>query len=175
MVLPRVIVLFLALPGLAGCQQGPILFHAGNRPAAQVHEAPSFRCADDPAIAVQLDAAVNAARRAEGKTVLDSDPLLGRIAQSHACDMATMGRLSVEGSDGSSVVDRARAVRYPACGVVQLVWRGGSAAGAVANWLARDAQRIELLGQPSRQIGSGFAVGADGAGYHSVVLGDDCR
>lgn len=171
----RILALCLVLPGLAACQQGVGPTTPDNRPADPAEQALAARCAGDPGIAAQLAAAVNAARLAEGKTVLDPAPALAQIAQGHACDMAGQGRVDVEGSNGSSVVDRARAVGYPACGVVQLVGQGGSPADAVADWLARDAQRAELLGQPSRQIGVGYAAGVGGSAYYSVVLGDDCR
>ena len=75
--------------------------------------------------------------------------------------MAQRSRVDVEGSNGSSVVDRARAVGYPVCGVGQLAGRGGSPAEAVAGWLALGPQRTELLGQTSRELGSGQATGAD--------------
>ena len=165
----------LALSLLSACGQRVDLAMPWGQPEPPAEEALAAACPADPAIAAQLDGAVNAARQAQGKTLLDGAPLLAQIAQSHACDMAGQGRVDVEGSNGSSVVDRARAVGYPTCGVVQLVWRGGSPADAVANWLAREAQRTELLGQTSRQVGSGYAIGADGAAYYSVVLGDNCR
>ncbi len=165
----------LALSMLAACGQAPALTWPWGQPEPPAEEALAVSCRGDAAIAAQLDAAVNAARQAEGKTLLDTAPLLTRIAPSHACDMAALGRVDVEGSNGSSVVDRARAVGYPVCGVVQLVGRGGGPADAVAGWLVREAQRTELLGQTSRQVGSGYATGADGTAYYSVVLGDDCR
>lgn len=165
----------LALSMLAACQQGPALTWPWGQPEPPAEEALAAACGGDAAIAAELDGAVNAARQAQGKTLLEGAPLLARIAQSHACDMAQTGRLDVEGSNGSSIVDRARAVGYPVCGVVQLVRQGGRPADAVAGWLSQDAQRTELLGQTSRQLGSGYAVGANGVPYYSVVLGDDCR
>lgn len=171
----RALAAAVSLSALAACQQGADLTMPWGQPEPPVEEALAAACHGDAAIAAQLDGAVNAARETEGKTLLDSAPLLTQIAQSHACDMAALRRVDVEGSNGSSVVDRARAVGYPTCGVVQLVWRGGGPADAVANWLAREAQRTELLGQTSRQVGSGHATGADGVAYYSVVLGDNCR
>jgi uncharacterized protein YkwD len=171
----RPLVPFLALSLLAACGQEPALTLPWGQPEPPVEQALAVSCQGDATVAPVLDGAVNAARQAEGKTLLDSAPLLQQVAQSHACDMAALGRVDVEGSNGSSVVDRARAVGYPTCGVVQLVGRGGGPADAVANWLRQDAQRTELLGQTSRQVGSGYATGADGTRYYSVVLGDNCR
>ena len=164
----------LALSLLSACGQGPGVALPWRQAEPPAEEALAASCTGDAAIAAALDGAVNAARQAEGKTLLDRAPLLAQIAQSHACDMAALGRVDVEGSNGSSVVDRARAVGYPVCGVVQLVSRGGSPGDALAAWLSQDAQRTELLGQTSRQLGSGHAVGADGRTYYSVVLGDNC-
>ncbi|MFC3169389.1 MULTISPECIES: CAP domain-containing protein [Paracoccus] len=165
----------VSLAALAACQGGirtAMPWETATVPPAE--ESLAAQCAGDAAIAAQMDAAVNAARASSGKTPLASAPLLAQIAQSHACDMALNGRVDVEGSNGSSVVDRARAVGYPVCGVVQLVGRGGSAPDTVARWLAAEAQRTELLGQASRQVGSGYTTGADGQPYWSVVLGDNC-
>ena len=172
----RILAATLSLAAVAACQQGIRTAMPWETPTVPpAEESLAAQCAGDPAIAAQLDGAVNAARGSQGKTPLAPAPLLAQIAHSHACDMAGRGRVDVEGSYGSSVVDRARAVGYPVCGVVQLVGRGGSPEDAVARWLAAEAQRTELLGQASRQIGSGHAVGADGTAYYSVVLGDDCR
>ncbi|WP_282603851.1 CAP domain-containing protein [Paracoccus sp. PARArs4] len=132
-------------------------------------------CVGDAAAADRLAQAVEAARVAEGKTVLARTEALDRIAQSHACDMALMGRADVAGSNGSNVVDRARAVGYPTCGVVQLVGGGTSPEGTVADWLIPGPNREQVLGQLSFEIGSGVARGADGRIWHSVVLGNDCR
>ena len=170
----RALAAAVSLSALAACQQDAGLGMPWSRAAAPAEQARIGQCAGNAALSAQLDAAVNAARQVEGKILLDPAPLLSQAAQSHACDMARTGRVDVEGSNGSNIVDRARAVGYPACGVVQLVHRGGSPSDAVAAWLLQDAQRTELLGQPSRQVGSGYAVGADGRAYHSVVLGDNC-
>lgn len=171
----RALAAVACLSVLAACQQGigtALPWQTPTVPLAE--EALAVPCGGDAQIAARIDAAVNAARQGQGKTPLAGAPLLAQIAQSHACDMARTGRVDVEGSNGSSVLDRARAVGYPVCGVAQLVGRGGGPADAVARWMGQEAQRTELLGQSSRQVGSGYAIGPDGAAYYSVVLGDDC-
>lgn len=168
-------ILLLVLPALAACQAPARPAWPWGQPQPPAEQALAATCRGDAGLAAELETAANAARRVEGKTLLDRAEPLSRIAQSHACDMADQGRAAVEGSNGSSVLDRARAAGYPACGVVQLAWRGGGPADAVAGWRGREAQRAELLGQTSRQIGAGAATGRDGLTYHSLVLGDDCR
>ncbi|MDM7458095.1 MAG: hypothetical protein P3W94_001810, partial [Paracoccus sp. (in: a-proteobacteria)] len=70
---------------------------APNPPAEQALAA---ECVGDTAEAAQMLATFNATRAADGKTVLEGDDRLMRIAQSHACDMARRGRLDVAGSNG---------------------------------------------------------------------------
>lgn len=172
----RFLVAAAGLLAMSACQQVSRTAMPWETPTVPpAEEALAGTCAGDASVTAALDLAVNGARTAEGKVPLKNAPRLAQIAQSHACDMARFNRLDVEGSNGSSVVDRARAAGYPVCGVVQLVGRGGSPADAVADWLRREAQRTELLGQTSRQMGSGVALGADGLAYYSVVLGDNCR
>lgn len=144
-------------------------------PQPPVEQALAAQCQGDAQAGAAIAASVNATRLAEGKTELAADERLNRIALSHACDMAQRGRLDVAGSNGSNVVDRARAVDYPTCGVVQLVGRGVGPTAVVANWMAQPPQREQVLGQLSYQIGSGAVRGGDGQLWYSVVLGNNCR
>lgn len=131
-------------------------------------------CLGDSALTQRLADAVNAAREGEGKTVLARNATLDQIAQSHACDMAMRGQATVAGSNGSNVVDRARAVDYPTCGLVQLVGTGASPEALVNSWLRSQPHRVELLGQPSVEIGTGAMQGPKGQIYWSVVQGEKC-
>jgi uncharacterized protein YkwD len=167
-----------ALVSLTACTTGgePVLVGLMvPAPEAPVEQALAAECTGDAAQADQMSASVNATRAAEGKTALRVDERLDQIALSHACDMARQGRLDVAGSNGSNVVDRARAVGYPTCGVVQLVGRGTSPMAVLGNWMTLPPQREQVLGQLSYQIGSGAVRGADGQVWHSVVLGNNCR
>ncbi|MFN4059687.1 MAG: CAP domain-containing protein [Paracoccus hibiscisoli] len=157
---------------LAACQVPGLGVTAPQAPA---EEALAVECRGEPEAGARLSATVNAARLSEGKTVLAVNDQLDRIALAHACDMARTGRADVAGSNGSNVVDRARSVGYPTCGVVQLVGAGGTPEGTVAAWLVPGPLREQVLGQLSYQIGSGVARGADGRLWHSAVLGNNCR
>ena len=132
-------------------------------------------CPADPTAAGVLANAINSARNVEGKVLLNGSEKLTQIAQSHACDMVRMNSATVAGSNGSSVVDRARAVEYPTCGVIQMAQVGGSPGGVVMAWLASPPHREQVLGQLSDDIGVGVATGADGRQWWSVVIGDNCR
>lgn len=170
----------LSVAALAACQpQDPVGTGAGlllgeDRPAPPAEQSLAAICTGDPALQQQMIDALNGARAAEGKTILDADPRLVEIAQSHACDTAAMGRATVAGSNGSNVVDRARAVGYPTCGVAQLVSVGGTPSAVVSGWLGSAPHRVEMLGQSSDQIGAGVIRGGDGRLWWSVVLGDNC-
>ncbi|CAM3080883.1 CAP domain-containing protein [Paracoccus nototheniae] len=146
-----------------------------NAPQAPADQALATECSGDAQAAARLSSGVNAARLAEGKNELAVNDDLNRIALAHACDMAQTGRADVAGSNGSNVVDRARSVGYPTCGVVQLVGAGGTPEGTVGAWLAAGPQREQILGQLSYQVGSGAVQGPDGRMWLSTVLGNNCR
>ncbi len=145
------------------------------RPIASVpEEGLAASCPGVPEAAERLNQLVNTARVAEAKSPLAVSEKLNLIALSHACDMAMMQQLDVAGSNGSNVVDRARSVDYPTCGVVQLVQVGQTPEGAVVSWMVPGPQREQVLGQLSYEVGSGVARGPDGRLWLSTVMGNDC-
>ncbi|MDO5704763.1 MAG: CAP domain-containing protein [Paracoccus sp. (in: a-proteobacteria)] len=143
--------------------------------SATTQQTYAAQCAADPVQSQAMEDAMNAARTVEGKINLANSATLSTIAQNHACDMARMGSATVAGSDGSNIVDRARAVGYPTCGVVQLVTVGGSPTDVVNRWLVSKPHREQVLGQLSTDIGAGVTIGPDGRRWWSVVMGHDCR
>ena len=132
-------------------------------------------CGGDMSLQQAMIDAVNRERGSQGKSILEADEKLNRIAQAHACDIVGQGQPSVTGSDGTNIVDRARAAEFPTCGVAQLVAVGGSAESVARRWALSMPHRDELLGQVSDKIGAGAARGPDGRIWWSLVLGDDCR
>lgn len=136
---------------------------------------PGLACTGDAALADEMAQIINEVRGVGNKEILDRNGRLDTAAQDHACDMAMTGQASVAGSDGSNIVDRARAVNFPTCGVTQLVAMGGTPQGVVRNWLISAPHREQVLGQSNDDIGVGVTRGADGRLWWSVVLGDDCR
>ena len=144
-------------------------------PADPAEQSLAPGCTGNAALAAAMSDAVNAARGIEGKVILSGSEVLTQVAQSHACDVARMGQATVAGSNGSNVVDRARAVNYPTCGVVQLVSAGVDPTAIVNGWLASKPHRVQVLGQLSDEIGVGTAPGPGGRIWYSVVIGDNCR
>nr|WP_111298838.1 CAP domain-containing protein [Paracoccus saliphilus] len=143
-------------------------------PQSSADEALALQCEGDAEAAETLSASINLARDLEGKNILVPVEKLDLIAKTHACDMVRMNMAIVAGSNGSNVVDRARAVDYPTCGVVQLVGVGGTPEATVATWLNATPLREQVLGQLSYEIGTGVVRGPDGRLWHSAVLGNDC-
>lgn len=137
-------------------------------------EMAGMMCDGDPGLSQRVAEAINAARGREGKTLLETDETLSLIAQSHACDIAATGRATVAGSNGSNVVDRARAASYSSCGVTQLVSVDGSPEGIVGGWMSSVPHRTELLSQLNEEIGVGVTRGSDGRMWWSVVMGASC-
>lgn len=131
-------------------------------------------CSNEGIDASAMVEAVNAVRGAEGKVILTPETRLDGVAQSHACDVAGIGRPTVAGSNGSSIVDRARAANYPTCGVIQLVAVGGSAEEVIARWMGSPPHREQLLGDLSDDVGAGVTRGPDGRRWWSLVIGDNC-
>lgn len=143
-------------------------------PAEPAQEALALSCSNDGINAGAMVEAVNAVRGAEGKVILAAENRLDGVAQSHACDVVRIGKPTVAGSNGSSIVDRARAVDYPTCGVIQLVAVGGSASEVVSRWMGSGPHREQLLGDLSDDVGAGVTLGPDGRRWWSLVIGDNC-
>ncbi|WP_299839137.1 CAP domain-containing protein [uncultured Paracoccus sp.] len=139
---------------------------------AQEALAPS--CSNDGIDSAAMVEAVNAVRAAEGKVILKPESRLDKVAQSHACDVTRIGKPTVAGSNGSSIVDRARSVNYPTCGVIQLVAVGGSASEVISRWMGSPPHREQLLGDLSDDVGAGVTLGPDGRRWWSLVIGDSC-
>ncbi|MBA4490013.1 CAP domain-containing protein [Paracoccus sp. S1E-3] len=129
--------------------------------------------APDNALIEQLQQQMNAQRESLGKKPVRFKKNLAFAAQAHACDMATMGRMSVAGSNGSSVVHRVRAVEYGACSSAQLIGRAGDGAAQVAAWMAHDPDEEILVHNKFDDAGVGV-VQMGGTYWWSVVMADSC-
>ncbi len=171
----RMVVLSVAVSLLAACeQQEPLGLDNAVLVEPESLIVDPLNCVGDE---VQTDAlvdAVNDVREQQAKEFLKPNKKLHKIAQAHACDMALTGRASVAGSDGSSIVDRARRGGYPPCGVIQMVSVGGQPYGLVEAGMRSPPHREQLLGDLSDAIGAGVATSPDGRRWWSLVIGDSC-
>jgi len=109
------------------------------------------------------------AERKRSKVVVDET--LQEAAQRHAEEMASRGKMSHTGADGSNVADRIvdLGYRYRRCGeniaygqyTPELVMRG---------WLTSPPHRKNILGD-YRQVGLGYATDKGGTPYWCVTFG----
>lgn len=188
MIPTRLIALSVCATLMAACQPGGGVSVAGfslegrelipvetGSPAHPAQETLAASCSHDGINAGAMVEAVNAVRGSDGKVILSAESRLDDVAQSHACDMVRSGKATVAGSNGSSIVDRSRAVGYPTCGVIQLVAVGGSASEVVSRWMASPPHREQLLGDLSDDVGAGVTLGPDGRRWWSLVIGDNCH
>ncbi|TKW68712.1 MAG: CAP domain-containing protein [Paracoccus denitrificans] len=143
-------------------------------PAPAVESLGPTCAAADPAMVAQMQERMNAERVALGRSPLEFVDNLTFAAQAHACDMATMGRATVAGSNGSSVVHRVRAVEYSACSSAQLIGRSGDAYSQMSTWMGHEPDEEVLVHQKFDDAGVGV-VNMGGRLWWSVVMADDCR
>ncbi|WP_313135293.1 CAP domain-containing protein [Paracoccus jeotgali] len=164
------------LPSAAGDSEQPFTTPATanpNLPAPATEELAPLCPAPDPAQLAVLEQQINAERTRLGRSALTFRPELAVAAQAHACDMARMGRLAVAGSNGSSVVDRIRAVNYAACSSAQLIGQQGGATGQMAQWLAHKPDQEILVHNKFDDAGIGM-VASGGRYWWSLVMADRC-
>lgn len=117
----------------------------------------------------------NRARKEVRRPRLEEGRLLNEAAQTHAEDMAARGEMTHEGVDGSTVVDRLKALgyKYRRCG--ENVARGRYSPELVTRgWLTSPPHRKNVLGGFS-QIGIGYATAKDGTPYWCVTFGLPAR
>lgn len=143
-------------------------------PAPAVEALAPVCSAADPAQIAQMQDRINAERTALGRSPLTFRENLTFAAQAHACDMATMGRATVAGSNGSSVVHRVRAVEYSACSSAQLIGRSGDVYNQMSVWMGHEPDQEVLVHQKFDDAGVGV-VNMGGRLWWSVVMADNCR
>lgn len=184
---PLLAAVLLVPLAVAGCTGNP-LASLGVAPAAGGGTGPAGKPLPDPAIQslatvcapadpAQVTAmltAVNAERASLGRSPLVLDERLGRAAQAHSCDMVRMGRTTVAGSNGNSVLDRARAVEYRGCGAAQNIAATGQSPESLARaWAIDRVARDNLVDQKFDDVGIGARPGPGGT-WWTLVFGERC-
>lgn len=130
--------------------------------------------APSDAMIAEVQQQLNTERESRGKSKLKFLKNLSFAAQAHACDMASMGKLSVAGSNGSSVVHRVRAVEYGACSSAQLIGRAGDGYTQMAAWMAHGPDAEIIIHNKFDDAGVGV-VQVGGTYWWSVVMADSCN
>ena len=123
----------------------------------------------DPAL--HLYELISQARLYEGLAPLGRSTLLNQAAQRHADDLVSLGKVTHEGSDGSSFQQRIREVRYHAWEdgllVDEVIWAGLGTAEDALVWLHSNPSWKVLTDPRYREIGVGYA---DDNGVHYFVI-----
>jgi uncharacterized protein YkwD len=127
----------------------------------------------DRALAADVVAAVNDARRGGGLGKLRVSPALSRAARAHALSMGKLGYFSHSSANGSSPTRRITDYYHVsgasswAVGEV-MVWGNGrlGAARALEIWLASSPHRSEILSRRYREVGVGAVRAANAPGVY---------
>jgi uncharacterized protein YkwD len=108
----------------------------------------------------------NQQRAMVGARPLSINPTLSGVAQAHANEIASFGRLNHQGADGSWPWDRARRAGYPGGDSNTVNENIGhnmaDPSGAVRAWMLSNGHRVNLLNPAWSEVGFGYAVGQNG-------------
>jgi hypothetical protein len=125
-------------------------------------------------LADRLFALINQVRLREGLAPLGNSTLLNQAAQRHAEDLVGIGRVTHDGSDGSSYQQRIREARYNAWNnglmVSEALWTGLGAAEDALTWFRSNPEWAMLTDFGYREAGIGYADD-NGVRYFVVNLG----
>jgi uncharacterized protein YkwD len=108
---------------------------------------------------------------------VDADPLkineqLDLAADQHTLDQASMNKMSHTGSNGSNMGDRIKNAGYVFSSAAENVAYGfGDAAAVMSGWMNSAGHRQNILNPNYREIGIGYAQGADGRPYWTQDFG----
>ena len=127
-------------------------------------------------LALDLYAAINRARLADGLAPLGLSTLLTQAAQRHADDIAKRGVASHDGADGSTYQQRIREAGYRAWNdgllVNEVVWLGLGGPVDALNWFHNRAEEWGIFTDVRyREIGVGYAEDGQGVRYFVITFG----
>ncbi|MGY6549708.1 MAG: CAP domain-containing protein [Roseinatronobacter sp.] len=124
---------------------------------------PALACQPPSTEAMQahLDA-VNAERARARLPQMVHSPVLSRMAQAHACDMARRGFFGHTSPDGGNLADRARQAGLRGrCYLGENIAQGQrDLSRVIADWMRSPGHRANILNRDYRQVGFGYATGA---------------
>lgn len=122
-------------------------------------------------IVLELLAAHNREREKEKLPPLRLNPLLSRVAAAHARDMAEHGKMTHEGSDGSTPAERIVRGGYRARRSAENVAYGQRrVVEVVSAWMKSPGHRANILGD-FEEMGAGLARDGEGRVYWCVNFG----
>jgi uncharacterized protein YkwD len=112
---------------------------------------------------------VNRERGKAGLLPLREEPLLDSTAQRHANDMLARSYYGHESPEGTTVLQRSKAVGYRPRFVAENIARGPDTAEEVMNgWMGSPTHRANILGSFVSDLGAGVAFGKNASGYQII-------
>jgi uncharacterized protein YkwD len=127
--------------------------------------------ASDDTTAADLIAAHNKERAERKLPPLVAEPRLTAAARAHAADQAGHKKMTHEGSDGSTLVDRVKRRGYTYLKVGENVAEGQTSVASVMDaWMNSPHHRENILGDFT-EVGVGRAEADDGTAYWCVDFG----
>jgi uncharacterized protein YkwD len=167
----------LATTTFCGCAWAPI-WPARVSPASEVQDAPPAKKAKEFDAKAACNDVIKAHNRlrAEAKLPpLEVSTKLQAAAQKHAKDMASKGKMTHKGSDGSGSIQRIVATGYKYRRAGENVAAGYFTIDALMKgWMASPHHKRNVLGSFS-QIGVACATGENGKRYWCVTFGLPAR
>jgi uncharacterized protein YkwD len=120
----------------------------------------------------QILGLVNQERAKVGADPLKINEQLDLAADQHTLDQASMNKMSHTGSNGSNMGDRIKNAGYVFSSAGENVAYGfGDAAAVMNGWMNSEGHRQNILNPNYKEIGIGYAQGADGRPYWTQDFG----
>jgi uncharacterized protein YkwD len=120
----------------------------------------------------QILGLVNQERAKVGADPLKINEQLDLAADQHTLDQASMNKMSHTGSNGSNMGDRIKNAGYVFSSAGENVAYGfGDAAAVMNGWINSEGHRQNILNPNYKEIGIGYAQGADGRPYWTQDFG----
>ncbi|MFI6760647.1 CAP domain-containing protein [Micromonospora sp. NPDC050417] len=114
---------------------------------------------------------VNQERAANGCGTVSINTKLAEAARLHSEDQAVHDKMSHEGSDGSSFVDRAREAGYANPMSENVAMGYATPAAVMDGWMNSQGHRTNILNCDAKAIGVGIAANSAGRLYWTQVFG----
>jgi uncharacterized protein YkwD len=120
----------------------------------------------------QILGLVNQERAKVGADPLKINEQLDLAADQHTLDQASLNKMSHTGSNGSNMGDRIKNAGYVFSSAGENVAYGfGDAAAVMNGWMNSEGHRQNILNPSYKEIGIGYAQGADGRPYWTQDFG----
>jgi uncharacterized protein YkwD len=120
----------------------------------------------------QILGLVNQERAKVGADPLKINEQLDLAADQHTLDQASMNKMTHSGSNGSNLGDRIKNAGYVFSSAAENVAYGyGDAAAVMTGWMNSEGHRKNILNPDLKEIGIGYAQGADGRPYWTQDFG----